>query len=395
MKTTQRNTALPLILCMLLSSLVAPVAWAQSDDDDDDDDDGFEFIDAGEFDADGIDDLDPDDIDALENGVGSAVVAPDALRVPTLRGAAQRRIRELREAGGGTGFGERGGKGSGLAAGDALGLAGFSVWTGYGRSNFGGDATQARYEGNNSTWSVGADRVVADRWLIGLALSYEDTDTRTFYNGGGQQIDGFGFAPYVGVSITDYLSLDASGGMTFTETNQGRIGLTPLGAVEELRSRFDAQRWFGTVNLNANHDVGKLALNGRVGYLYVEENQDAFRESGTGGALQALRPRTVGEREVSLGQIYAGGEIAGRFERAMPYLGALYRNDVSREDGAAAGGLPANIGRTLTRDRDEVELTAGLRWFGERVMGSVEYLKTIGRERFDNDTFQALVRIAL
>lgn len=384
MKTSKPSTALTVAVALLLP-LLAPLAWAD-DDDDDDDDDRFEFI------RDDPNDVDPDQ---LENGVGSAVIAPDALRVPTLRGAAAHRVRDVRQAGGGEGFSARGRDASGLAAGDALSLAGFSVWTGHGRSNFRGDATRANYEGDNTTWTVGADRIVADRWLIGLSLSYEDTETRTFFNGGGQQIDGFGFAPYVGVSITDYLSLDAAGGMSFTETDQGRVGVTPLGAIEELRSRFDAERWFGTVNLNAHHDVGTLALNGRVGYLYLEETQDAYRETGTGGVLQTLRPRTVGEREVSLGQIYAGGEIAGRFERAMPYLGALYRNDVSREDGAAAGGLPANIGRTLTADRDEVELTAGLRWFGENVTGSVEYLKTIGRENFDNDTFQALLRVAL
>jgi uncharacterized protein with beta-barrel porin domain len=388
MKTSRPSYALTLGVALLLP-LLAPAAWAEYYNDgygDDDDDPRFEFI--GQ---------DPDEIDSdeVEDGVGSAVVAPDALRVPTLRGAAAQRVQKVLQAGGGAGFGQRGHQASGLAAGDAPSLAGFSIWTGYGRSNFRGDAARAHYEGDNSTWTVGADRIVAERWLVGLSLSYEDTDTRTFYNGGGQQIDGFGFAPYVGVSINEFLSLDAAGGMTFTETDQGRVGLTPLGAIEEIRSRFDAERWFGTVNLNAHHDVGTLALNGRIGYLYVEETQDAYRETGTGGALQALRPRTVGEREVSLGQVYAGGEIAGRFERAMPYLGALYRNDVSREDGAAAGGLPAAIGRTLTPDRDEVELTAGLRWFGENVFGSVEYLKTIGRERFQNDTFQALLRIAL
>jgi len=375
---------LSFMACLLLALAATPASATLPDDDDDDDENGYEIGDDG---------CDEDDTEECLNGVGSAVVAPDALRVPTLRGAANRRVNQVMQAG--DGVGDRGAEGSGLAAGDALSLAGFSVWTGYGRSNFGGDAERARYEGDNSTWTVGADRIVAERWLVGLSLSYEATDTRTFFNGGGQQIDGFGFAPYVGVSLTDFLSLDAAGGLTFTETDQRRIGLNPLGGAEQIRSRFDSERWFGTVNLNAMQDYGALSLNGRLGYLYVEETQDAYSEFGTGGALQALRPRTVGEREVSLGQVYAGMEVAGRFERAMPYLGALYRNDVSREDGAAAGGLPGDVGRTLTGDRDEVELTAGLRWFGERVSGGVEYLKTIGRDRFQNDTFQALLRVAL
>jgi hypothetical protein len=330
-----------------------------------------------------------DNLSQCLNGVGSAVVAPDALRVPTSRRAANRRTPSAS-----SGMAATLGSG-GVNAGDSLELAGFSIWTAFGRSHFESTASNAPYAADNSVFTLGVDRSFAERWLVGMTLSYETTDTSTFYNGGGQQTDGFGIAPYAVVALTDILSIDMAGGISFLDTSQQRIGQTPTGGVERIRSSFDSERWFGTVNLNAARDYGLLALSGRIGYLYLNETQDAYSETGTGTAAQALRPRAVGEREVSLGQAYAGVEVAGRFERAMPYLGALYRNDLSREDGSAAGGLPNNVGQTLTRDRDEIEFTAGVRWFGERVSGSVEYLKTLDRTNFENDTFQALLRVAL
>jgi len=339
-----------------------------------------------------------DDTSQCLNGVGSAVVAPDALRVPTSRHSAGR---GGRGAGAVRAFsGEAPGvqaapDQAGLNAGDVFSLGGFAFWTAYGRSHFEGTSANTPYSADSSIYTLGADRLFADRWLLGLTVSYEDTDTRTFYNGGGQLSDGFGVAPYAVLAITDFLSLDAAGGVTWTETDQQRIGLRPTGGTERIRSAFDAERWFGTLNLNVSQDYGLLSLSGRAGYLFLEETQDAYTETGTGGAGQVLRPRSVAERRVSLGQAYAGAELAGRFERAMPYLGALYRNDVSREDGASAGGLPTNVGQTLTSDRDEVELTAGVRWFGDSVTGSVEYLKTLDRKGFENDSFQALLRLAL
>lgn len=336
------------------------------------------------------------------NGVSSAVTAPDALRTQGPRKTIAGRVK----AGGRGGRGGRGGApggpsgrpddastltDDGLSAGDFT-LAGWGFWTSYARSEFESTNADAPYRADVWAFNLGADRLFGERYLLGVSLGYEASDTATLYNGGGQETDGYGVVPYAAILLSDYVSLDVAGGYYRLSTDQNRIGLGAFNDAIRLRASYDADRYFGSANLNATRDYGTWSYTGRFGYLYTVEEQTAYRETGP----DLRQARNIVGRDVSLGQAYAGLELAAQFERLQPYMAAIYRYDVSREDGASAGGLPADQGSTLTEDRDEVEFSFGLRFFGESgVSGGLEWLHTLSRDDFKNQSLQATLRLAL
>jgi hypothetical protein len=329
----------------------------------------------------------PSEPGACVDGISSAVVAPDALR-------AHGQARTL-EARGDVLVDARLPAAPGLSAGDADLPGGWGLWFARYHAQFEGTDPTTPYEADSRVLSLGVDRPLGDAWVVGLALNLEDTGTRTSFNAGSQDTEGWGVAPYAAWLLSDRLSADASVGMTTTRTRQERLGLDPSGVAERITGSFDNQRWFGALNLTFEGGGPSWLWALRSGYLYVHETQDAHSEQGTGLAGQLLAPQQLGARRVHLGQVYAGGEVALRIERFSPYLGAVYRHDVQRGSGIEVGGLPGGIGDPLTRDRDEVEFTYGFRWIDRSVSAWVEALHTLGRDGFRNTGLQASLHIAL
>jgi outer membrane autotransporter protein len=331
-----------------------------------------------------------DNLSDCINGVSSAVLAPDALRVQGPRSPLATRARAAsgREGAGADAVSLS--AASGVSGGDAALIAGWTLWSGYARSNFDSDSSAAPYRADLWTFNVGADRLFANRYVLGLTGAYEETDTTTLYNGGGQATHGYSIVPYAVILLGDAASLDVAGGYTGLDTDQNRIGLGVLNDAVRLRASYESERYFGSVNLGLLRDHESWSWSGRLGYLYTEEVQDSYRESGR----DLRQARFISERTVSLGQAYGGLEFALQFDSLSPYAGALYRYDTSREDGASSGGLPVNTPSTLTSDRDELELTLGMRYYSAGgVSGSVEWLRTIDRDHFNNQSFQASLRV--
>ena len=127
----------------------------------------------------------------------------------------------------------------------------------------------------------------------------------------------------------------------------------------------------------------------RIGLLYTEETQDAYSETGPNTA------RTIGERKLDLVQFVAGIDAAYSFGRVEPYASLYYLNDLSRDDGVGAGGLPGNVGATQPDDDDEFQAGLGLRYYGDFITASLEYTETFSRAKFDGDTVYLTVRIDL
>lgn len=322
------------------------------------------------------------------DGVSSAVTAPDALRVGLAPGSLALGERQERAQGE-----------AGLAAGETL--AGWNLWADAGTAQFGGDTPitgpvpTAAYDASLRAFTFGADRLFGERVLAGLGLGYESLRSRTFYNGGGQEGDGVLVVPYAAVLLGQYLSLDAalgyawlSSSQTRVDTGRARVGPATPGAI--LSADYDAERWFAAANLNAFLTRGVWTLGGRLGVLYTQERQDGYSERGGGGA------RTLGEREVDLSQAVVAADLSRRFGNLEPYAALAYRSDLGREDGAQAGGLPANTGTTLTADEDEFELALGLRYLSASgVSAGAEWLRTLAREDFDNDAVRLTLRLPL
>ena len=264
---------------------------------------------------------------------------------------------------------------------------GWSVWGGYNRSDFESSVAVAPYDAVLNQVLFGADNLITDRVLAGVALGYENLDADTPFNGGGQQLDGFSITPYVAVLLSDVFSVDFAVGYTHLSIEQDRID--PANAAT-LSADIDGHRFFSNATLNAVYPWGDFVFGARAGLLYAAEFQDGYKEVGGPSA------RTVRGKHLDLGQAFAGVDVAyivGDFE---PYAMAMYRNDLGRDDGSLAGGLPGNVGSTTPADDDEVQYGLGLRYFASNgITANVEWTRTIGRALFDDDTLSLQLRMAM
>lgn len=318
------------------------------------------------------------------DGVTSAVTSPDLVRVTGARQAEVLQDRERERDDRGIALRDSDGRLiSGMTAGDWLG-SGWGVWASYAYSDFESRNRIAPYDGDTHSLLFGVDRLFADRLVLGLAGGYESTHTDTFYNAGGQKTDGFTVAPYAAFLINQYFSIDASGGYTWLNNNTDRVH---PGSFARLAADFDSGRWFAMTNLNAVYTTGHWVFGGRTGFLYAEETQDGYTETGGVGA------RTVDKRLVSVAQFVVGGDIGYMVGAFEPYALFNYRYDISRRDGSHAGGLPDATGATRSSDRDEFEVGVGVRYFGRQgLSGGVEWFKTLGRSQFDHHSVMASLR---
>jgi hypothetical protein len=328
-----------------------------------------------------------------QDGVGGAITSLDSLRVTktgvdrsgaTNEERAQRQSRAIFP-----------GLVSGMSAG-ADSIAGWTIWGSGSVNRYESEITAAPYEADTYNYLLGADRFFGDQFMAGFTLGYEDTDTETRYNGGDQNRNGLLLALYGAYLIDDVFSLDGTAGYQVMDTAETRIDPgTPIrvgtaatpGAT--IGGSYDSVRTFATVNFNAVKAFGKWVLGGRIGALHVVERQDAYAETGGAGA------RTIRRRHLDLTQAYASvdlGYSAGAFE---PYALLGYRNDLSRDDGKSAGGLPAGVSVT-SGDDDDWQAGIGVRYFGSNgVSGSFEWLTTFGRDKFDEGSIALTVRVPL
>jgi len=322
------------------------------------------------------------------NGVSNAVTGLDSLRVALPSGQGQRAEEEERrrdkQAQTRRIVVAASEKVSGLGAPDP-----WAVWIGYSRSDYDSSVQVAPYDADLDSYRIGVDRFFAGKYLLGLALLYEQLDTRTIYNGGGQDVDGTTLAPYFSWLINEHFSLDVNAGYAWLDASQNRIDPTGTpGSPPILTSSYDARRKFAAATLNGFLPRGNWTFGARLGYLYSEEKQDGYTETGGPSA------RTVNGRTLRLGQLYVGPDAAYFFGHGLEAYGALlYRYDVSRNDGREGGGLPSAVGATQPDDKDEWEWSVGLRFFAKRnITLSAEYLRTEGRDQFDNKVWNVLAR---
>ncbi|MGR8918569.1 MAG: autotransporter outer membrane beta-barrel domain-containing protein [Gammaproteobacteria bacterium] len=285
----------------------------------------------------------------------------------------------------------------GLPAGDGMGGSVFGLWASYSYSDFDSDfafqGTSLAYDADAHNVLVGFDRLLWDRLLLGLSLGYQWVGVDSDFNGGELDSDGYVIAPYAAVILNDIFSVDFSGGIAQVDYDQDRI--SPVDGTD-IDADFDGDRWFFATNLNALYVYGNFVLGARVGYLRTDEHQDAYLETGSTASANAGVLRTVTKRKIDLSQLAFGGEVAYAFDSLEPYFMATYVEDLSRDDGNNAGGLPGNFTSVQPGDDDEVQLNFGLRYYTEwGLTTTFEYQRVEGRKDFDSDTFMLVLRAAL
>lgn len=266
---------------------------------------------------------------------------------------------------------------SGRSAGDLSGKLG--IWGNYSRTNSDNDLSSTKFDSDLDTFIAGVDYRLTDKAVLGVTLGYENNDIDTDFNGGGQSIDGYTVAPYLGFVVTPSISVDLSAGYSNLDIDQDR-----LSAGTRVSSSVDADRPFISGNVNFYRSIENWRLGGRVGYLYTRENQESFTESdGT------LNPAL----NTALGQVRVGGDVGYSISTAHgylePYATALFEHDALRDTVTVAPGLAQP-----SDDRDDFQLGLGLRFYGNKGLSSnFEWTTVEGRDNYDNDIYSLTVRM--
>ena len=279
---------------------------------------------------------------------------------------------------------------AGLLAADQQSTA-WGLWASYGKSKFEGNVPAVPYRADLDSVRLGADRSFGPRHVLGAALTVERMDTKTRFNGGGQDSDAYMITPYYLFVLNETFSVDVNAGVGRNKVKQNRIDPTSTaGAPQILSSSFDGTRYFASGTLTGSRNVGNVLLGGRAGYLEARERQDGYTESGGPSALPVSR------RTLKLGQVFgildAGYALTANLE---VYASGAVRHDVRLSDGGTGGGLPGG-GNPVPGDRTGYDLTLGLRFFGYRgISGYAEVMKVLGRDQLEHKALNLLVRMDL
>jgi outer membrane autotransporter protein len=328
--------------------------------------------------------------DECLDGVGPAVTNSDSLRVSSSQ--ITKNLRESENADKNDVTAQLNGM-TGISAGDNFGR--WSVWASYSGSDFDADipltnaldglgnpVPEAVYDGDTDSLLLGIDTLIGSQFIVGVALGYENTDITTEYNGGDNESDGFSITPYAAYLFNDIFSIDISAGYSSLEYDTDRIDNTNGNTI---KGDFDSDRWFVASNLNAIVNHGNWYFAGRVGYLYTEEDQDSYTETGGPTA------RSIDDRNIDLTQFVVGVDVSYNLGMFEPYAIISYLNDINRDEGSDAGGLPGGVDASVDDD-DEVQSGIGLRLYDDGVSGTLEWTKVIGRDSFDSDTVMFTLR---
>ena len=245
----------------------------------------------------------------------------------------------------------------------------FGVWFNPSYSWLDSDRSGSEYDGDAFLAMGGIDYEATPKVLIGLALGYEDSDLDTDYNGGTFESNGFTLAPYLAINLMDNLSFDAVAAFSWLDNDVTRT--TNRG---DLSGSYDSDRYMVSVNINYYRLVNNWNLSATAGYLYTNEDQDSYEESGDA-------TNTVDDADVHLGEWRIGGRVGYFINAAEPYCSLAYLYDTSRSDSSG--------------DRNEMEGILGLNYYPtDQFICSAEVRNSFFRSDFNSTEFMVNLRYA-
>ncbi len=259
----------------------------------------------------------------------------------------------------------------GLNAGDGIEVP-YGIWGNYSYTNFENDFSSTAFDGSTHSFLGGMDFNIWKNTVMGVALGYDSTGLDTSFNGGNQDAKSYTIAPYFGWVMSDILSMDVNLGYSYVDYDQVRTA-----GGTSISSTPSADRFFGSLNLNAISFIDRWIIGGRVGLLYARSTIDEYTESN--GA-------TVLESSVRVGTISIAGDVAYSFNEWEPFVNLSYQYDYSLQR-VVATPQPAN-------DINDLLFTAGVRYFEKSgISGNLEYSKRFLRDNFDEDRISITLRM--
>lgn len=234
----------------------------------------------------------------------------------------------------------------------------------------GGQAGLDVYDGHLINGLVGADLLINDMFLVGLALSIETLDTENPVIDGTLNQDGYGIIPYLGARFFDgSLVLDALFGYTHLDSNESQLG-------NSFRGNFTGSRYIAGSNITFNYLVDNFILSPSVGFNFAYEFGDGYTDNlGTARA----------SRESYIGDLKFGARAAYVWEQVEFYTSHYYVWDaVPLFSDTIHSGL----------DRDEIASTFGASYsFNDAFTATLEFNNSFGREDITDRSIVAGLRL--
>jgi opacity protein-like surface antigen len=275
--------------------------------------------------------------------------------------------------------------GTGVAAGDHDQK--FGLWAAGAYAGLEDENRSTEFDGHSVVGTVGADYRVTSDVVLGIALGYEDIDVDTAYNGfggidGNISADGFGIAPYIGVTLSDNITADAKVGYADMEYDTLRFDPN---TGNRITGSTDADRYFVDAGIKGRYTLqGNWGADVRGSVFYAHEEKDAFTENEAGGATIA-----VDEDTTELGQFLLDTRVGYAMQGIRPYGLVGLEYDFVKDD------VPVAAGQVQASDsRFGAKLGAGVDFnFAPNVTGGVEAYTVEFRDDFDQYVVSGGLRV--
>ncbi len=254
-----------------------------------------------------------------------------------------------------------------------------SLWLNSTSTTFDNDFSGTRHNGDQHMLLAGFDFTFTERYILGLAVSFETSNINTEFNLGNQQMDGFSINPYFAYLISDSWSIDLSLGYGSFETDQYRTP-TPLLIPATVDSNFDSTRDFVASNLSYSGIRGNWYLTGWFGLLLANKDQDSYEESDA---------TAVDGQSMDMELWSLGGEAAYGSGAAETYVSLVYEVDKDLDEiEFTTGDQPAN-------DDDSMLLSVGWRYYGGDLVANIEFNSRLGADDVTENSISSTLRINL
>ena len=219
------------------------------------------------------------------------------------------------------------GNGTGASAGENMDTR-FGIWGNVAYLRSEGDKVNANFDSDLMSGMVGLDYRLGSidmPTFVGIGFGYETADITTTFNRGSIDTSGYTVSPYASFGLTKVLSVDVVGGYTWLSYDTARRD--PLSNAN-ITGSFDAERMFGAADLVGGWLMNKWNFNARVGASYVNEEQDAYRESNA-NAVSVDHHETMAAN--------TGVRLGYTLDKVQPYVGANYSYDLVNSGGPYDG----------------------------------------------------------
>lgn len=278
----------------------------------------------------------------------------------------------------------KGGASAGNAGfGESSGLAGqggkrrWGLWLNGAYSDIDYDKTNLKFDGDTYSVGFGLDYLVLDNVVVGVSAAYENTDLKLQSALGKFDRDGWTVGPYVAIRLGQYFTLSGALGFSWLDADSS----TGAGGTE----KYDTDRWYATTNLGFHYPVGQWRLGASVGYLYIDEEDDAHTTS---------LGFSVGRQNRTIGQGRVGASVGYDFGGITPYVMSRLEHEFETTNTinlTNGGGITT---QSVKPDRTGFVVGLGVNFNYGALSGGLLATSQEARDSLDVYTFTANIRMA-